>query len=270
MIVIELTAAAAGKDDDDSSAAKPTLAGEKIAVAALTIGIGAYVVQTGALSKLTGSHIFQKAAKKAIGGGISGAIAGVIQVLTLMWLRTTMNYQYRYGTSTGVAMKTLYEQGGLGRFYQGLPWALLQTPLARFGACSAYAPPPPFFFSVQRGAARIIRPLTMRVSPCALFSAGDTAANVGVLAVASCRRLQLDRGAWLGSRREWLVDCMGQRTGDNGEEREQRSEAAKVEDRRVWPAIGNMLVQRPRVEGAAERRAQGLGGGLDRDRDTVY
>lgn len=44
------------------------------------------------------SPIVQKAATKAIGGGLSGALAGFVQVLTLMWLRTTMNYQYRYGT----------------------------------------------------------------------------------------------------------------------------------------------------------------------------
>ena len=40
-----------------------------------------------------------------------------------MWLRTTMNYQYRYGTSTKEAMKKLYEEGGIARFYQGVPLA---------------------------------------------------------------------------------------------------------------------------------------------------
>ena len=44
-----------------------------------------------------------------------------------MWLRTTMNYQYRYGTGTREAMSTLYKQGGIGRFYQGLPYALMQV-----------------------------------------------------------------------------------------------------------------------------------------------
>jgi len=54
-----------------------------------------------------------------------------------MWMRTTMNYQYRYGTSTREALATLYREGGLGRFYQGLPYALLQTPLSRFGDTAA-------------------------------------------------------------------------------------------------------------------------------------
>jgi hypothetical protein len=32
----------------------------------------------------------------------------LLQVLSLMWLRTTVNYQYRFGTSTSVALRTLY------------------------------------------------------------------------------------------------------------------------------------------------------------------
>jgi len=54
-----------------------------------------------------------------------------------MWLRTTMNYQYRYGTSTGEAMAALWKQGGIGRFYQGLPYAIMQAPLSRFGDTAA-------------------------------------------------------------------------------------------------------------------------------------
>ena len=38
--------------------------------------------------------VWEKAAKRALGGGVSGALASVAQVLTLMWLRTVMNYQY--------------------------------------------------------------------------------------------------------------------------------------------------------------------------------
>lgn len=44
-----------------------------------------------------------------------------------MWLRTTVNYQYRYGTSTSVALRTLYADGGIARFYQGVGPALLQV-----------------------------------------------------------------------------------------------------------------------------------------------
>ncbi|CAM9683199.1 unnamed protein product, partial [Ectocarpus sp. 12 AP-2014] len=44
--------------------------------------------------------IFAKAGNRALGGGASGAAAAVVQVLSLMWLRTTMNYQYKNGGST--------------------------------------------------------------------------------------------------------------------------------------------------------------------------
>ena len=54
----------------------------------------------GGAGVLTSQQIFEKAAKKALGGGVSGAVAGVFQVLLLMWLRTTMNYQYRNGGGT--------------------------------------------------------------------------------------------------------------------------------------------------------------------------
>lgn len=37
------------------------------------------------------------ALKSAAGGGLAGAAAMVVQVLTLMPMRTIMNYQYRYG-----------------------------------------------------------------------------------------------------------------------------------------------------------------------------
>ena len=56
-----------------------------------------------------------------------------------MWLRTTMNYQYRYGTSLSEALSTLYTQGGIPRLYQGLPFALVQGPLSRFGDTAANA-----------------------------------------------------------------------------------------------------------------------------------
>ena len=78
-----------------------------------------------------------KASKRALGGGLSGAIAGVCQVVLLMWLRTTMNYQYRNGGTRKEAMAALYKEGGIGRFYQGLPFAVVQAPLSRFGDTAA-------------------------------------------------------------------------------------------------------------------------------------
>lgn len=60
-----------------------------------------------------------------------------INVCSLMWIRTTVNYQYRYGTSMSEAFKTLYSQGGIPRFYRGLLPALIQGPLSRFGDTAA-------------------------------------------------------------------------------------------------------------------------------------
>ncbi|CAN9080129.1 unnamed protein product [Alternaria alternata] len=79
------------------------------------------------------------ALKRALGGGLSGAAAMILQVLLLMPIRTIMNYQYRHGTSTTVATKTLYADGGISRYYQGMGAALVQGPIARFGDTAANA-----------------------------------------------------------------------------------------------------------------------------------
>ena len=71
--------------------------------------------------------------KKATNGGLAGASAMAVQVGSLMWLRTTMNYQYRYGLTTMETLKKLYSQGGISRFYRGLAPALVQGPISRFG-----------------------------------------------------------------------------------------------------------------------------------------
>lgn len=70
---------------------------------------------------------------KALDSGRAGASAGALQVVSLMWLRTTLNYQYSTGKSTRESMDALWKEGGPARFYQGLPFALLQSPLSRFG-----------------------------------------------------------------------------------------------------------------------------------------
>ena len=75
--------------------------------------------------------------EKAFKGGIAGSSAMVFQVCSLMWLRTTMNYQYRYGKTTKEAISILYKEGGVKRFYRGLTPALLQGPLSRFGDTAA-------------------------------------------------------------------------------------------------------------------------------------
>eukprot|EP00349_Pseudokeronopsis_sp_Brazil_P009453 CAMPEP_0202971594 /NCGR_PEP_ID=MMETSP1396-20130829/28524_1 /ASSEMBLY_ACC=CAM_ASM_000872 /TAXON_ID= /ORGANISM="Pseudokeronopsis sp., Strain Brazil" /LENGTH=294 /DNA_ID=CAMNT_0049701117 /DNA_START=58 /DNA_END=942 /DNA_ORIENTATION=+ len=81
--------------------------------------------------------ILKKAAKRAGEGGLAGAAAMAINVCSLMWIRTAINYQYRYGTSTTEAFKKLYSEGGIPRFYRGLAPALVQGPLSRFGDTAA-------------------------------------------------------------------------------------------------------------------------------------
>lgn len=82
-------------------------------------------------------EILKKSANKALGGGMAGAAAMVVQVSSLMWMRTAMNYQYRYGTTTSQALKHLYAEGGILRFYRGYMAALAQGPLSRFGDTAA-------------------------------------------------------------------------------------------------------------------------------------
>lgn len=67
----------------------------------------------------------------------AGAAAAVVQVCSFMWLRTSMNYQYRYGGTLSSSLKELYNEGGIPRLYQGLPFALVQGPLTRFGDTAA-------------------------------------------------------------------------------------------------------------------------------------
>ncbi|KAJ9470608.1 hypothetical protein DIPPA_00637 [Diplonema papillatum] len=59
--------------------------------------------------------------------------AGALQVLLFMWLRTSMNHQYAFGGTFTGALSHLYSQGGIPRFYKGLPYAMVQAPLTRFG-----------------------------------------------------------------------------------------------------------------------------------------
>ena len=94
-------------------------------------------------------EVLQKASAKAFRGGVAGFAAGVVQVFTFMWMRTTMNYQYMNGGNMPTAMKALYAEGaagksgmaavasGVGRFYKGVQFAVIQAPLSRFGDTAA-------------------------------------------------------------------------------------------------------------------------------------
>lgn len=87
-------------------------------------------------------EVLAKAQATALRGGLSGAAAMVINVMALMWMRTTVNFQYKYGMTTTQALRHLHKEGGGGlkgilRFYRGLGPALLQGPLSRFGDTAA-------------------------------------------------------------------------------------------------------------------------------------
>ena len=87
--------------------------------------------------KVNFGDVMKKASQKAFRGGVAGFAAGVIQVGSFMWMRTTMNYQYANGGTLGNALKTLYKEGGIKRFYRGLPYAIIQNPMSRFGDTAA-------------------------------------------------------------------------------------------------------------------------------------
>lgn len=76
---------------------------------------------------------------KSLKSGMSGAGAMTIQVSSLMWLRTTMNYQYKYGGKMIPTIRSLYAEGGITRFYRGIMPALMLGPISRFGDTSMNA-----------------------------------------------------------------------------------------------------------------------------------
>lgn len=85
------------------------------------------------------STIWEKAMSSAAKGGVAGLVAGVLQVLSFMWLRTAMNYQYVTGGSLKTALSSLWEEGGIRRLYQGVQLAIIQAPLSRLGDTAANA-----------------------------------------------------------------------------------------------------------------------------------
>jgi hypothetical protein len=60
--------------------------------------------------RMTLNNVLINAGKRGLGGGVPGAIAGVVQVFTLMWVRTIINYQYRYGTTFARKWNALEER----------------------------------------------------------------------------------------------------------------------------------------------------------------
>lgn len=76
-------------------------------------------------------------AVKAAKSGLAGATAMAIQVSSLMWMRTTMNYQFKNGGGFIQTLKLLYKEGGIIRFYRGIVPALVIGPMSRFGDTAA-------------------------------------------------------------------------------------------------------------------------------------
>jgi hypothetical protein len=87
--------------------------------------------------ELSPYEVLQKASGAAFRGGIAGASAQAINVVSLMWMRTIMNYQYRYSGGFFEVFGKLYTEGGVPRLYRGLIPALMQAPLSRFGDTAA-------------------------------------------------------------------------------------------------------------------------------------
>lgn len=85
------------------------------------------------------SVVLKKAGARALGGGLPGFAAMIIQVVALMWLRTLVNYQYSRGGSFMEAFNKLYSDGGIKRFYNGFWAAVIVGPLSRFGDTAANA-----------------------------------------------------------------------------------------------------------------------------------
>lgn len=79
----------------------------------------------------------EKSGAAAMRGGLAGGAAMGANIGCLMWLRTTMNYQYMHGTGFRESLRILYKDGGIGRFYRGVGPALIQGPMSRFGDTAA-------------------------------------------------------------------------------------------------------------------------------------
>mmetsp|Transcript_24925 Transcript_24925/g.53102 ORF Transcript_24925/g.53102 Transcript_24925/m.53102 type:complete len:296 (+) Transcript_24925:206-1093(+) len=72
-------------------------------------------------------------AARAVRDGYAASMASIVSVFLLMWLRTAMSYQHVNGVTMSEAIRRLYDDGGIPRFYRGLLPALCMMPLSRFG-----------------------------------------------------------------------------------------------------------------------------------------
>mmetsp|Transcript_94226 Transcript_94226/g.269841 ORF Transcript_94226/g.269841 Transcript_94226/m.269841 type:complete len:215 (+) Transcript_94226:28-672(+) len=92
---------------------------------------------TSAADSAAADDLWSMAARRALGGGLGGALAMAIQVTTLMPFHTVMNHQYRHGGTMVDTTTALWREGGLARLYRGLQFSLMMGPLCRFGDTAA-------------------------------------------------------------------------------------------------------------------------------------
>ena len=76
--------------------------------------------------------------KNILQNGLNGSLAMSLQITSLLWLRTTTNYQYKHGYTTLQAMSKLYANGGFFRFYRGYIPCMFMGSLCRFGDIASY------------------------------------------------------------------------------------------------------------------------------------
>lgn len=131
--------------------------------------------------------------------GVAGGVSMVLNVLAFMWLRTTVNYQQaNVAVGTLAALRALYADGGVPRFYRGLLPALVQGPLCRFGDTAANAglaallpPPPAFGSSGARALAVTVAAAALSAAWRLLITPVDTLkTTLQVSGVAAARRLR--------------------------------------------------------------------------------
>mmetsp|Transcript_32729 Transcript_32729/g.76093 ORF Transcript_32729/g.76093 Transcript_32729/m.76093 type:complete len:308 (+) Transcript_32729:38-961(+) len=68
----------------------------------------------------------------ALCSGLAGMCAQVVNVLSLMWMRTIVMVQFRHGGGVVQVAAGLWREGGVRRFYRGMAPALFLAPASRF------------------------------------------------------------------------------------------------------------------------------------------
>mgnify|MGYP003682349665 FL=1 len=76
--------------------------------------------------------------KKLIYDSLGGTLAMSTQITCFYWLKTLTTYQYKTGLKLYLALKNLYKQNGLIRFYNGYIPSLIMGSYCRFGDVASY------------------------------------------------------------------------------------------------------------------------------------